>query len=111
MTLETPVRSFEIMQLALDDFRRTELSRRAFGERRRNAHAVLGPLQANGLQIAYLAANGSATTTPTQRPDDRRSTIRGLTQHTVSRGAGTADLQSVGDSLVTRIRLRNAPAL
>ena len=110
MALETPVRSFEIMQLAL----MTSGGQNFLGARSVSAgetlSPVLGPLQANGLQIAYLAANGSATTTPTS-VRTIEVTIRGLTQHTVSRGAGTADLQSVGDSLVTRIRLRNAPAL
>ena len=71
---------------------------------------VLGPLRSDGLQISYLAANGSATTVPSQvRTID--VLIRGLTQNATTSGTGVTDLRLSQDSLLTRIRLRNAPAL
>jgi hypothetical protein len=37
--------------------------------------------------------------------------VRGLTQHTTSIGSGSTDLRLSQDTLLTRIRLRNAPSL
>ena len=71
---------------------------------------VLGPLRSDGLQLSYLAANGSATTVPAQ-VRTIEVMVRGLTQHTTSIGSGATDLRLSQDTLLTRIRLRNAPAL
>lgn len=111
MQLETPVRSFEIMQMGLlAQDGKFWLGARSVSGGETDLQPVLGPLRSDGLQISYLAANGTATTAPTQvRTID--VIIRGLTQHATSSGTGTTNLGLVQDSLVTRIRLRNAPAL
>ena len=111
MRLEAPVRSFEIMQMALlAQDSKFWLGARSVSGGETDLQPVLGPLRSNGLQISYLAANGSATTVTTQvRTID--VTIRGLAQHASSGGTGTTVLGLQQDSLVTRIRLRNAPAL
>lgn len=112
MQIEAPVRSFEVMQLALFQ----QNSQYWLGARSVSAdptsalQPVLGPLRSDGLQISYLAANGTATTVPSQ-VRSMEVMIRGLTQHTTSVGAGSTDLRLSQDTLVTRIRLRNAPAL
>jgi prepilin-type N-terminal cleavage/methylation domain-containing protein len=112
MQLDAPVRSFEVMQLALFQ----QNSKYWLGARSVSAdptstlQPVLGPLRSDGLQISYLAANGTATTVPTQ-VRTIEVMIRGLTQHTATVGTGGTDLRLSQDTLVTRIRLRNAPAL
>lgn len=112
MQLEAPVRSFEVMQLAL--FAQNSQywlgARSVSGDPTSSLQPVLGPLRSDGLQISYLAANGTATTVPTQ-VRSIEVMIRGFTQHTTSIGAGSTDLRLSQDTLVTRIRLRNAPAL
>ncbi len=111
MQIEAPVRSFEVMQLALfQQGAKYWLGARSVSADPTSAlQPVLGPLRSDGLQITYLAANGSATTVATQ-VRTIEVTIRGLTQHTVT-GTGNTSLQLAQDTLVTRIRLRNAPAL
>ncbi|MGE5091370.1 MAG: PilW family protein [Bacillota bacterium] len=111
MQLETPVRSFEIMQIGLlADGGKFWLGARSVSGGETALQPVLGPLRSDGLQISYLAANGSATTVPSQvRTID--VLIRGLTQNATTSGTGVTDLRLSQDSLLTRIRLRNAPAL
>ena len=112
MQIEAPVRSFEVMQLALfqQDAKYWLGARSVSADPASTLQPVLGPLRSDGLQISYLAANGSATTVPTQ-VRTIEVTIRGLTQHATTTGTGTTDLRLAQDTLVTRIRLRNAPAL
>jgi prepilin-type N-terminal cleavage/methylation domain-containing protein len=112
MQLDAPVRSFEVMQLALfqQNTRYWLGARSVSADPTSTLQPVLGPLRSDGLQISYLAANGTATTVPTQ-VRTIEVMIRGLTQHTATVGTGGTDLRLAQDTLVTRIRLRNAPAL
>jgi prepilin-type N-terminal cleavage/methylation domain-containing protein len=112
MQIEAPVRSFEVMQLALFQQGTSYWlgARSVSADPASTLQPVLGPLRSDGLQISYLAANGTATTVPTQ-VRTIEVTIRGLTQHATSTGTGSTDLRLAQDTLVTRIRLRNAPAL
>ena len=112
MQIEAPVRSFEIMQLALfqQDSKYWLGARSVSADPASALQPVLGPLRSDGLQLSYLAANGSATTVPSQ-VRTIEVMIRGLTQHNTSIGTGSTDLRLSQDTLLTRIRLRNAPAL
>jgi prepilin-type N-terminal cleavage/methylation domain-containing protein len=112
MQIEAPVRSFEVMQLALfqQDSKYWLGARSVSADPTGVLQPVLGPLRSDGLQLSYLAANGSATTVPAQ-VRSIEVMVRGLTQHTTSIGSGSTDLRLSQDTLLTRIRLRNAPAL
>jgi prepilin-type N-terminal cleavage/methylation domain-containing protein len=112
MQIEAPVRSFEIMQLALfqQDSKYWLGARSVSADPTSALQPVLGPLRSDGIQLSYLAANGTVTTVPAQ-VRTIEVMVRGLTQHTTSIGTGTTDLRLAQDTLLTRIRLRNAPAL
>lgn len=112
MQIEAPVRSFEVMQLALfqQDAKYWLGARSVSADPASTLQPVLGPLTANGLEIYYYAANG-ATTVVANRVRTIDVMLRGLTQHATSIGSGATDLRITGDSLLTRIRLRNAPAI
>ncbi len=105
---EAPVRSFEKMQLQLyASGGQSWLGARSVSAGEATLQPVLGPLEAtNGLQLDYLDANGTATAVPTAIRSIN-VTIRGLTDKTISRG--TDALHVAKDTLVSRIRLRNAP--
>lgn len=107
LALEVPVRTFEVMQLRLyQSSGQYWLGSRGISAGETQIQPVLGPLKPNGFELAYLDASDN----PTATVADVRTidvTIRGVTDGMVSNGAG--GLHIAEDSLVSRVRLRNAP--
>jgi prepilin-type N-terminal cleavage/methylation domain-containing protein len=107
----SPVRTFERMEIARMDFTgESWLGARSVsgGEA---LTQILGPLTAAGVTFSgWTEAAGTSTETTT--PANIRTirlTLRGLTQNIVAAGAGTVAWQRASDTLMTDIRLRNAP--
>ena len=102
-----PVRSFEIMQLGrLVTGGQTWLGARSISGGQSTLLPVLGPLTSNGFQLQYFDNSGAATTNP-NTVRQIRVTLRGLTDHAVTRALG--DVPAVmQDSLVAMVTLRNA---
>lgn len=69
---------------------------------------ILGPIAANGFQLAYFDSMGVATAT---RPSVRtiQLTLIGMTERAVARGVNFGPNAILQDTLVTRVMLRNAP--
>lgn len=102
-----PARIYEVMRLeSYAAGGRTWLGARSVSAGEVSLMPVLGPLAANGFQLAYLDANGNPTANSTL-VRSIRVTLRGLTSAPVSRALGQAPA-IVQDSLVTLVALRNA---
>ncbi len=102
-----PVRSFEVMQLGrLVSGGQTWLGSRSVSGGQSTLLPVLGPLTSNGFQLQYFDGSGAVTTNPNM-VRQIRITLRGLTDHAVTRSLG--DVPAVmQDSLVAVVTLRNA---
>ncbi len=112
VTTGSPVRTFERMQIGVTtDGGETWLGARSISGGETTLQPVLGPLTANGVGFTYWtgAAQTSTQTTTLASVRTIRLTLRGLTENIVAAGAGTVAWQRASDSLVTDIRLRNAP--
>lgn len=107
--LETPVRTYEVMELNLYDAPGgdTWLGAHSVSALEVNPQPMLGPLRkGDGLVLQYFDAAGN----PTGSKDQVRSigvTVRGLSDQAITTGTGSRP-KVVGDSLVTRVVLRNA---
>ncbi len=101
-----PVRSFEIMELGpVTSGGHTWLGARSVSGGQATLQPVLGPLETNGFGLEYFDAAGTTTTVPAD-VRQLRVTLRGSTEHAVSRGMGDAPV-FVRDSLVATVTLRN----
>jgi prepilin-type N-terminal cleavage/methylation domain-containing protein len=101
-----PVRSFEIMELGpVTSGGHTWLGARSVSGGQTTLQPVLGPLETNGFGLEYFDAAGTTTTVPAD-VRQLRVTLRGSTEHAVSRGMGDAPV-FVRDSLVATVTLRN----
>jgi len=101
-----PVRSFEVMELGpVTSGGHTWLGARSVSAGQATLQPVLGPLETNGFGLEYFDAAGTTTTVPAD-VRQLRVTLRGSTEHAVSRGLGDAPAL-VRDSLVTTVTLRN----
>ena len=101
-----PVRSFEIMELGpVTSGGHTWLGARSVSGGQTTLQPVLGPLETNGFGLEYFDAAGTTTTVPAD-VRQLRVTLRGSTEHAVSRGLGDAPV-FVRDSLVATVTLRN----
>jgi prepilin-type N-terminal cleavage/methylation domain-containing protein len=109
LALETPVRTFEVMQFRLyQSGGQYWLGSRGVSAGEAQMQPILGPLKTNGFELAYFDSTGVPTAAiPAVRTIE--VTIRGVTDGTVSNG--TDRLHIAEDSLVSRVRLRNAPGL
>lgn len=107
IVVDAPVRTFEVMELAVLNAGGQDW----LGVRSVSAgqalQPALGPITANGLDLAYFNAAGAVTANRAQ-VQSIRITIRGVTDRTV-RAAGQSPLALDSDSLAMRITLRNAP--
>ena len=105
--LETPVRTYEVMELKLYEQNGDSwLGARSVSAGEANVQPMLGPLRkGNGLVLEYFNAAGAVTGSKDQ-VRSLRVTIRGLSDQAVTTGTGSPKV--VGDSLVTRVVLRNA---
>jgi hypothetical protein len=107
IVVDAPVRTFEVMELAvLNSGGQNWLGVRSVSAGQA-LQPALGPITANGLELAYFNAAGAVTANPAL-VQSIRITIRGLTDRTV-RQAGQGPLALAQDSLSMRITLRNAP--
>jgi len=107
--LETPVRTYEVMELKLYDAPdgETWLGARSVSALEVNSQPMLGPLRkGDGLVLEYFNAAGAVTGSKDQ-VRSIRVTLRGLSDQAISTGTGST-LRVMGDSLVTRVVLRNA---
>lgn len=112
LTLGSPLRTFERMQIGqISAGGESWLGARSVSAGETGLQPVLGPLAANGVRFTYWtgAANGSAQATVPGDVRTVRLVLRGITETIVAAGAGTTPWQRATDSLVTDIRLRNAP--
>ncbi len=101
-----PVRSFEVMELGpVTSGGHTWLGARSVSGGQTTLQPVLGPLETNGFGLEYFDAAGTTTTVPAD-VRQLRVTLRGSTEHAVSRGLGDAPV-FVRDSLVATVTLRN----
>ncbi len=101
-----PVRSFEVMELGpVTSGGHTWLGARSVSGGQTTLQPVLGPLETNGFGLEYFDAAGTTTTVPAD-VRQLRVTLRGSTEHAVSRGMGDAPV-FVRDSLVATVTLRN----
>jgi len=101
-----PVRSFEVMQLgSMVSGGQTWLGARSVSAGDASLRPVLGPLTANGFVLQYFDSAGTTTATPSA-VRQVRVTLRGLTDHAVTRGWGDAPAV-MQDSLVATVTLRN----
>lgn len=108
VNLDAPVRTFEVMQLGLTVIGGNTFIAARSASAGETYQPVLGPVKADsGLTFKYLKSDGTVATTVTGiRAID--ITVRGLADAPVSSGSGTLVVPE--DSLVARIRLRNAPS-
>ena len=107
IALGGPVRSFEIMQLGqITRDGQTWLGSRSVSGGQASLEPVLGPLTSNGFQLEYYDGNG-ASTTSLNAVRKIRITLRGVTEHAVSRSLGD-EMAVMRDSLVATVTLRNA---
>jgi prepilin-type N-terminal cleavage/methylation domain-containing protein len=105
-----PVRTFEVMRLklyTLDGQSWLGAQSISAGE---TVQPALGPLTANGFELAYFDVNGNATTNAAN-VRSMRITLRGVTERPIARGGNVGANAYVQDSLVARVMLRNAPRL
>lgn len=112
MTLGSPARTFERMQVGqTTSDGETWLGARSVSGGEPTLQPVIGPLTASGVSFSYWT--GVAGTSPQALAPLQVRTIRlvlrGITENIVAAGAGTVAWQRASDSLVTDIRLRNAP--
>ena len=106
VTLNTPVRLFEVMELKLHQADgQWWLGARSVktGE---NTQPVLGPLTAGGFALTYLGSNG-AVTADKNAVKSIRVSVRGLTEDAV-RANGSGTLGRPEETLVTQVLLRNS---
>lgn len=106
VTLNTPVRLFEVMELKLYQAGgQWWLGARSVktGE---NTQPVLGPLTAGGFALTYLGSNG-AVTADKNAVKSIRVSVRGLTEDAV-RANGSGTLGRPEETLVTQVLLRNS---
>ncbi len=106
----TPIRGFQTEELSL--FQGTD-GRWWMGQRTANrsgtwtaVRALIGPLTADGLSLAYYDTTGAVTGTLTEIATVA-VTVRGESRDRVRSGVGTIDYAR--DSLITRVALRNNP--
>ena len=109
----TPVRTFEVMKLALYVSGGQSWLGMQNVSAGGNMEPLLGPLQANsGIQVSYLDANGTATTAPNAAALAATKsivvTINGVSSQVVSTGGGNANQGYVYDRLTSQVSLRNA---
>jgi prepilin-type N-terminal cleavage/methylation domain-containing protein len=105
-----PVRTFEVMRLklyTLDGQSWLGAQSISAGE---TVQPALGPLTANGFELAYFDVNGNATTNAAN-VRSMQVTLRGVTERPIARGGNVGANAYVQDSLVARVMLRNAPRL
>jgi hypothetical protein len=108
----TPVRTFELMKLALySTGGKSYLGAQSLSGGDQNLQPLLGPLKdddnvAPGLKFKYLDAAGNVTATKGNMKAVVL-TIRGVTEGKISR-SGADHIAQGTDSLVTMISLRNA---
>jgi prepilin-type N-terminal cleavage/methylation domain-containing protein len=105
-----PVRTFEVMRLklyTLDGQSWLGAQSLSAGE---SVQPALGPLTANGFELAYYDVNGNATTNVAD-VRSMRITLRGVTERPIATGGNVGANAYVQDSLVARVMLRNAPRL
>jgi prepilin-type N-terminal cleavage/methylation domain-containing protein len=101
-----PVRSFEVMELGpVTSGGHTWLGARSVSGGQATLQPVLGPLETNGFGLEYFDAAGTTTTVPAD-VRQLRVTLRGSTEHAVSRGLNDAPA-FVRDTLVATVTLRN----
>jgi prepilin-type N-terminal cleavage/methylation domain-containing protein len=101
-----PVRSFEVMELGpVTSAGATWLGARSVSGGQANLQPVLGPLETNGFGLEYFDVAGT-TTTVLADVRQLRVTLRGSTEHAVSRGFTDAPAL-VRDTLVATVTLRN----
>jgi prepilin-type N-terminal cleavage/methylation domain-containing protein len=112
VTLGSPVRTFERMEIgAVSADGNTWLGARSVSGGEDDLSPVLGPLAAGGVDFEYwpgLVGTGSETSTLTAVRTIRLRLV-GITENIVAAGAGTTAWQRANDTLITFIRLRNAP--
>lgn len=111
ITLGSPVRTFEYMQIASMAVGSETWLGAASLSASETLQPILGPLAAGGVNFTYwpgVGGAGSATSTPSAVRTIRLRLI-GLTDNIVAAGAGTVAWQRARDTLITDIRLRNAP--
>ncbi|MFN2318026.1 MAG: PilW family protein [Gemmatimonadales bacterium] len=112
MTLGSPVRTFERMQIGqMTSDGETWLGARSISGGETTLQPVLGPLTPSGVTFSYwtqVAGTSVEALLPLQ-VRTIRLVLRGITENIVAAGAGTVAWQRASDSLVTDIRLRNAP--
>lgn len=107
----SPVRTFERMEIA----QTTAGGETWLGARSVSAgetlQPVLGPLAASGVTFTYWTGNAGTSSQTSVLTDIRtvRLVLRGVTENIVAAGGGTVPWQRATDSLLTDIRLRNAP--
>lgn len=111
MTVGSPVRTFERMEIAqMSADGETWLGARSVsaGE---TLQPILGPLAASGVSFTYWTAEAGTSTQTSTLTAVRsvRLVLRGVTENIVAAGAGTTPWARATDSLITDIRLRNAP--
>jgi len=101
-----PIRSFEIMELGpVTSGGLTWLGARSVSAGQALLQPALGPLETNGFGLEYFDAAGT-TTTVLADVRQLRVTLRGSTEHAVSRGFSDAPAL-VRDTLVATVTLRN----
>lgn len=111
ITTGSPVRTFERMEIgAVNADGNTWLGARSVSGGETALSPILGPLAAGGVDLTYWTGVGGtgSTSTPSAVRTIRLRLI-GITENIVAAGAGTTPWQRANDTLITDIRLRNAP--
>lgn len=111
ITIGSPVRTFEFMQISSMTVSGETWLGAASLSAGESLQPILGPLAAGGVNFTYwpgVGGAGSATSTPSAVRTIRLRLI-GITENIVAAGAGTTAWQRANDTLITDIRLRNAP--
>ena len=113
MTLGSPARTFENMEIGVVVTADGEnwLGARSISGGDGALQPVLGPLAPNGVNFTYWpgVANSGSPTTTASAVRTIQLTLIGRTENIVAAGAGTTAWQRAVDTLITDIRLRNAP--
>lgn len=107
MPAGTPIRTYEVMTLQLYQSNGEWWLGAQSNSANEAMQPMVGPLRSgNGLQLDYYDASGNVTAVNSQIRSIK-ITLRGLSDQAVVSGAGTSNAV-VGDSLVTRVVLRNS---
>ena len=105
-----PVRTFEVMRLKLYTLDGQSWLGAQSLSASESVQPALGPLTANGFELAYYDVNGNVTTN-VANVRSIQVTLRGVTERPIASGGNVGDNTYVQDSLVARVMLRNAPRL